>query len=38
MRLAKCQRVKLLKWLAISDHNPSIRGSEYGLKMWMPAT
>ena len=26
MRLAKCQRVKLLKWLAISDHNPNIRG------------
>jgi hypothetical protein len=27
MRPAKCQRVKLLKWLAISDHNPNIRGS-----------
>jgi hypothetical protein len=36
MRLAKCQRVKLLKWLAISDHNPNIGGSEYGLKTWMP--
>jgi hypothetical protein len=38
MRLAKCQRVKLLKWLAISDHNSNIRGSGYGLKTWMLGT